>query len=177
MTPGAPLPPIVAPRLVAEPADATVAGLLQACLAGAPDYFERTEGAPADPDAAARLLSEAEADDRRRLFLVRARGSGAALGVLDLWLDQPEPGTAHLGLLLLAEAWQGRGYGLEAAGALERSLALAGYDTLRLSVGDENPEARAFWDRAGFAEVGRIDRGVTVLEKPLGPATRRSWPG
>ncbi len=35
-------------------------------------------------------------------------------------------------------------------------------------MGDENPEARAFWERIGFAEVGRLDRGVAVFEKSLG---------
>ena len=30
------------------------------------------------------------------------------------------------------------------------------------------PGAKAFWQRLGFAEVGRLDRGVTVYEKRIG---------
>jgi len=87
--------------------------------------------------------------------------------VLDLWLHQPEPGTAHVGLLLVAERLQGQGLGAEATAALERSLGAAGFRLLRLSVGDENPGAHAFWERVGFAPIGRLDGGVTLYEKVL----------
>ena len=162
-----PLPPLEGARLVGAEAARGDEARLQACLAAAPGYFLLTEGAAAAPDAAARLLDEAEADPLRRVLLLSARRGGRPIGVLDLWLDQPEPGTAHVGLLLVAEAWQGQGYGAEAAAALERSLAGAGYGCLRLSVGDENPGAHAFWARVGYAPVGRLDGGVTLYEKVL----------
>jgi len=166
---GAPLPPLSGPRLGGREATRPDEAALQACLEAAPGWFELTEGGPAAPDAAARLLDEAEADPARRVLLLWSRPGGRPLGVLDLWLDQPEPGTAHVGLLLVAEAWQGQGYGAEAAAALERALAAAGYRLLRLSVGDENPGAHAFWARLGFAPIGRLDGGVTLYEKPLRP--------
>lgn len=162
------LPPLEAPRLAIRPAARADEAALQAVLDGAPDYHERTEGSPASPGAAAHLLDEAEADAQRRVWLIRLKRGGAAAGLLDVWLDQPEPGTAHVGLLLLREALQSQGYGAEAAGALERALAGAGYAALRLSVGDENPGAHVFWERLGYAPVGRLDGGVTLLEKPLG---------
>jgi len=142
---------------------------LQACLEAGADYYELTEGSPPAPDAAAALLDEAEADPLRRVLLLRAAGRTAPLGCLDLWLDQPEPGTAHVGLLLVVPVHRHQGYGAEATGALEAALRAAGFDCLRLSVGDENPGARAFWERVGFAEVGRVDGGVTVFEKALLP--------
>jgi RimJ/RimL family protein N-acetyltransferase len=162
------LPPLEAPRLAIRPAAREDQAALQAVLDGAPDYHERTEGGPAGADAAARLLDEAEADALRRVWLIRLKRGGAAAGLLDVWLDQPEPGTAHVGLLLLREPLQAQGYGAEAAGALERALAGAGYRTVRLSVGDESPGAHAFWERLGYAPVGRLDGGVTLLEKLLG---------
>jgi RimJ/RimL family protein N-acetyltransferase len=165
--PGDELPPLDGPRLRAVVATRDHAGQIQACFLGAPDYFARTEGGPAGSDAAERLLSEAEADDTRRIYVLIPLTGGPAVGVLDLYLHHPEPGTAHIGLLLFREACQGLGYGKETNAALEHALELAGFTTLRLSVGDENPGARAFWERLGFAEVGRLDRGVTVFEKPL----------
>ena len=165
--PGAPLPPLDGPRLRAVPATREHAAQIQACFRGAPDYFARTEGGPAGEDAAERLLSEAEADDTRRVYVLVPHTGGQAVGVLDLYLHHPEPGTAHIGLLLFREACQGLGYGKETNAALEHALALAGFGTLRLSVGDENPGARAFWERLAFAEVGRLDRGVSVMEKAL----------
>jgi ribosomal protein S18 acetylase RimI-like enzyme len=163
-----PLPALTGPRLRGREADRADQALLQACLDAAPDYFTLTEGAPAAPDAAGRLIDEAEADPLRRVLLLAAPDAGGPVGLVDLWLDQPEPGTAHVGLLLVRERLRGRGYGAEATAALERTLAQAGFQVLRLSVGDENPGARLFWERVGFAEVGRLEGGVTVFEKLLG---------
>jgi RimJ/RimL family protein N-acetyltransferase len=156
-----------AARLRAIPATGAQAPGIQACFDATPDYFLRTSGHPPGPDDAVRLLADAEADPDRRVFLLVLRSGGRALGVLDLHLDYPEPGAAHIGLLLVRQACQGMGFGKEATAALESALRRCGYRTLRLSVGDENPGARAFWEHIGFAEAGRLDRGVTVYEKPL----------
>ncbi|HET7825084.1 MAG TPA: GNAT family N-acetyltransferase [Anaeromyxobacter sp.] len=162
------LAPLEGPRIRAVPATREHIRQLQACCEGAPDYFARTEGAPAGPDHAERLLADAEGDDLRRIYALVPLAGGPAVGVLDVYLHHPDPGVAHIALLLFREACQGLGYGKETTAALEQALARAGYDTLRLSVGDENPEAKAFWQRLGFAEVGRLDRGVTVYEKRIG---------
>lgn len=154
-------------RLVAVPASAALADQIQACFEGAPDYFARTEGRPPGGDEAVHLLAEAEVDAQRRVFALVPRTGGPAVGVLDLHLDYPEPLTAHVGLLLFREACQGLGYGKETTLALEAALAALGYRALRLSVVDENSDAKAFWERLDFAEVGRLDRNVTVYEKPI----------
>ncbi|WP_242394514.1 GNAT family N-acetyltransferase [Anaeromyxobacter oryzisoli] len=164
---GQTLPSLDGPRLRAVAADRRHVQQIQSCFSGAPDYFARTEGGPAGGDAAERLVSEAEADDTRRVFALVPHTGGAAVGVLDLYLHHPEPGTAHIGLLLFREACQGLGYGKETVAALEHALARTGFSVLRLSVGDENPGARAFWERLGFAEVGRLERSVSVFEKRL----------
>jgi ribosomal protein S18 acetylase RimI-like enzyme len=164
---GRELPSLDGPRLKALPATHEHAAQIQACFAGASEYFLITEGQAAAPDAGDRLVSEAEADDRRRVYILLPHVGGSAVGVLDLWLDHPDPTTAHVGLLLFREACQGLGYGKETTVAMERALAEVGYDTLRLSVGDENGPAKAFWERLGFAPVGRLDRGVTVYEKRI----------
>ena len=162
------LPPIEGPRLRADRAGPAHVQQIQACLEGAPDYFERTEGGPPSPDAAERLVADAAVDDLRRVYaLVPARG-GRAVGVLDLYLHHPEPGVAHVALLLFRESCQGLGYGKDTAAALERALGQAGFAAVRASIGDENPGARAFWERLGFAEIGRLDRGVSVHEKRIG---------
>jgi ribosomal protein S18 acetylase RimI-like enzyme len=162
------LAPLEGPRIRAVPAARDHVMQIQACFEGAPDYFARTEGGPPGPDAAERLLSDAESDDLRRVYALVPIVGGPAVGVLDLYLHHPDPGVAHIALLLFREACQGLGYGKETTAALEQVLARAGYETLRLSVGDENPAAKAFWERIGFAEIGRLDRGVTVYEKRIG---------
>jgi ribosomal protein S18 acetylase RimI-like enzyme len=165
---GTELPPIEGPRVRAVAAGPAHAPQIQACFEGAPDYFARTEGNPPGRDAAEKLLADASADDLRRVYALVPLVGGPAVGVLDLYLHHPEPGVAHVALLLFRESCQGLGYGKETTAALEEALVRAGYHALRLSVGDENPEAKAFWERIGFAQVGRLDRGVNVYEKKLG---------
>lgn len=155
------------PRLRAVKATGQHAAQIQACFEGAPDYFARTEGGPPGADAAIHLLADAEVDERRKVFALVPLAGGPAVGVLDLYLDYPEPRTAQIGLLLFREACQGIGYGKETNAAVEAALTRAGYRALRLSVVDENTDAKMFWERLGFAIVGRLDRGVTVYEKIL----------
>ena len=173
-----PLPPALdvdaGARVRAAEVGAGDAPALQAVLDAVRDYFVLTEGAPAPRDAARDLLAEAEADEARRVLLVAPRAGGAPVGFLDLHLHQPEPGVAHVGVLALRPEARGRGLGRDLVEALARALAAAGFVALRCSVGDENPEARAFWERVGFAEVGRLEGGVTVLERTLAPAASRS---
>jgi ribosomal protein S18 acetylase RimI-like enzyme len=113
------------------------------------------------------LVAAGEPDSRRRVLALVPRAGAPAVGVLDLHLDYPEPLTAHIGLLLFREACRGLGYGTETTAALEQELARRGYTALRLSVVDENVEAKAFWERLGFAVIGELDGRVTVYEKGL----------
>ncbi|MGA8890741.1 MAG: GNAT family N-acetyltransferase [Anaeromyxobacteraceae bacterium] len=140
---------------------------VQAVLDGAPGYHELVDGAPADPRAGADLLADADADADRRLLLLWPGAGGAAVGLLDLQLHWPEPGAAHVRLLLLRESLHGRGLGREAAHGLEVALRSDGFQALRLSVTGENTGARAFWERIGFAPVERLAAGDTLHEKIL----------
>jgi ribosomal protein S18 acetylase RimI-like enzyme len=161
-----PLTRIAGDGVRADAAGAGDAAALQAVLDAVRDFYERTEGAPAPADAARDLLADAEADEARRVFLVRG-ARGPPLGFLDLHLHQPEPGVAHVGVLALRAEARGRGVGRALVEALARALSEAGFGALRCSVGDENPEARVFWERVGFGAVGRLAGGVTLLERPL----------
>ena len=167
-TGGQRLPSLDGTRLRAVVAGREDIVAVQACLEGAPDYFVRAEGGPAREDAAEHLLSDAEVDDDRQVFLLVPHAGGPAVGVLDLYLHHPEPGVAHIALLLFRESCQGLGYGRETVSALEHALGRAEFGAVRLSVGDENPDAKAFWRHLGYAEVARLDRGVTLYEKRLG---------
>jgi ribosomal protein S18 acetylase RimI-like enzyme len=160
------------PRLEARPASAEDLAELQDLLAATPAYHELVDGAPAGPSAATDLLADAEADADRRLLLLwpAAQGQGAgarAAGLVDLQLHWPEPGAAHVRLLLLRESLHRRGLGREAAAGIELALRRDGFRALRLSVTGENGGARAFWERIGFAPVERLRAGDTLHEKLL----------
>lgn len=154
-------------RLEARPASGSDRGDLQEVLRAAPAYHDLVDGAPAGPDAAAELLADAEADPDRRLFLLWPVAGGPAAGLVDVQLHWPEPGAAHVRLLLLRESLHGRGLGREAAAGLEEALRGEGFLALRLSVTGENGGARAFWERIGFAPVQRLSAGDTLHEKLL----------
>src|SRR5512138_106027 len=150
---------IETPRLLAHPAVREDSEALQACLDGAPDYFERLQGCQAEPDAAERILDEVEADATRRLLLLRLKRTGAAVGLLDLDLGRGGAGTAHVILLLLREAFQNMGLGAELVRATEERLRSEGLALVTLAVCDENPGAREFWERVGYETSARVDRG------------------
>ena len=164
--------PFRTPRLEARLASAVDLPELQDLLSAAPAYHELVDGAPAGPTAAVDLLADAEADADRRLLLLwpAAPGQGAvawAAGLVDVQLHWPDPGAAHVRLLLLRESLHGRGLGREAAAGLELALRRDGFRALRLSVTGENEGARAFWERIGFAPVERLRAGDTLHEKLL----------
>lgn len=159
--------PFSTPRLEARPAAPDDLPALQEVLAAAPEYHELTDGAPAGPSAAADLLADAEADADRQLLILWPSSGGAAAGIVDVQLHWPEPGAAHVRLLLLRETLHGRGLGREAAAGLEEALRQDGFRALRLSVTGDNDGARAFWERIGFAPVERLRAGDTLHEKLL----------
>jgi ribosomal protein S18 acetylase RimI-like enzyme len=154
-------------RLEARPAGPGDVEALQALLESAPGYHRLTEGAPAGPTAASDLLADAEVDPDRLVLLLWPPGGATAAGVVDLQLHWPEPGAAHVRLLLLRDSLRGRGLGREIAAGMEEALRQDGFRALRLSVTVENGDARAFWERVGFAPVERLRAGDTLHEKLL----------
>ena len=160
-------PSLETPRVVAEPAAGLDASSLQAALEDAPEYHLLAEGSPARPGAAAELLADAEADSDRVVWVLRLRQGRQVAGLLDVQLHWPDPDAAHVRLLLLRQALQGRGLGRETVAALEARLREDGFRALRLSVTHENQGARAFWERVGFAPAAELEERVTVYEKVL----------
>jgi len=154
-------------RLVAVRASADDVPVLQAVLDASSDYHLLTEGAPARPGAASELFADADADEDRALWVLRLRQAPQVAGLLDVQLHWPDPGAAHVRLLLLCPTLQGRGLGKEAVRALESLLRSEGFLALRLSVPHENRPARAFWERVGFAPAAELAERVTVYEKLL----------
>jgi ribosomal protein S18 acetylase RimI-like enzyme len=159
--------PFATPRLQARLASPEDLSALQEVLTAAPAYHLLTEGAPASATAASDLLADAEADADRRLLVLWPAAGGAAAGLIDVQLHWPEPGAAHVRLLLLRESLHGRGLGREAAAGLEGALRAGGFRALRLSVTGENDGARAFWERIGFPPVEWLRAGDTLHEKLL----------
>jgi RimJ/RimL family protein N-acetyltransferase len=81
--------------------------------------------------------------------------TGALVGVAKTAL-LPSPDTAWIDLLVIRRAFQGRGYGSEAATLLETHLfSSAGIRQIALAVLVQNTPAMAFWEKRGYVRGGR----------------------
>lgn len=99
------------------------------------------------------------------------------IGCADLIRGYPDSNTALLGLLLLAEPWQRRGFGTVAYHAIEDYVRSWGPDWkhIRIGVVQTNAEVMAFWAKLGFARsgearsyrYGNIRSQTVVLSKAL----------
>jgi ribosomal-protein-alanine N-acetyltransferase len=63
---------------------------------------------------------------------------------------------AHLNLLAVAPAYRGRGLGRKLVDWLEACARTAGVFDVRLELRANNDRARAFYERLGFTETGRV---------------------
>ncbi len=86
------------------------------------------------------------------------RSTGHVIGLAVLLVPNPLDGTPWIALLIIAADHQGLGLGTEAALALERLLARAGWSEVRLSVLVDNPRALRFWQRLGYRELAGVWR-------------------
>lgn len=153
-------------------------GALQSVLAAAPAYFETVTGTPPGNAAAQSTFTALppgkEYDDKRVWGLY---AGARMIGCADVIRGYPVREKAVIGLLLLAERWQRRGFGRAFALLLENVV--SGWPeiaTLRIGVVDRNAGALAFWRKLGYAETGETKRdpafagAVIVLEKSLARA-------
>ena len=87
----------------------------------------------------------------------------------------PRTDTAHIGLLLVAERHQRRGYGRAAYDAIEQEAHGWGAKRMRIGVVRTNEEVLPFWEKLGFAPTGEVKpyrygpvvSEVLILEKGI----------
>ena len=131
---------------------------LQRVLEHAPAYAERITGAPPGPADAQSLYSALPPgktyDDK---FVFGVYLGDVLIGCVDLIRGWPDPATAHVGLLLLAESQRGRGFGRQVVALLEAWVARWGTsDRLRIGVVRVNADVDGFWRKQGFAPTGDV---------------------
>jgi GNAT superfamily N-acetyltransferase len=84
----------------------------------------------------------------------------------------PDPEIAYLGLLLLSESFQGRGWGAEALRFAEQAARDWGCTKIRIAVIATNRSGLGFWKHCGFTELERrvsprYSSPLVILEKPV----------
>lgn len=122
-----------------------------------PQYFARVDGTlPTLDTARDALVSEPKnrsATYARELLLIRR--DGQAIGALEVHLHHPEPGTAYIGLLLIADDLFGQGLGRQCYKLGEDYLIRAwGCHKIRLGISNDN-DVTGFWRKMGFEFNGQ----------------------
>ena len=150
---------------------------LQDVLEQAPTYAERVTGLPvgaADAQSTYSILPQGKSYEDK--FVLGVFVADRMIGCIDLIRGWPRPDTAHVGLLLLAEPFQGKGYGRRAYEELE--VFIRNWETcsrVRLGVVGTNTQVLPFWQRRGFVQTGEvkpyfygsISSEVVILERAL----------
>ncbi len=146
----------------AEPSDAR---LVHSLYLATPSYFDIISIPIPTLEEVGTDLATARSDPRRyvELVLVDAEAAhgieplirdpvsgGVVAGYLDYKLDYPDSGDATVNLLLVHPGLQSRGIGGACAADLESRLR-GRARRLLASIYGENPRARSFWERLGYA--------------------------
>jgi len=161
-------------RLLRHPSDED-RSQLRAVFFGAPAYALLTEGKlPSDEHVDDFLTALPPGCKAETKYPFAVCLGPAMIGCADLIRGWPKPDTCHIGLLLLAETYQGRGLGTSAFGEIERVASTwSEIRRLRIAVVDANRMAFPFWERLGFAATGsRLKNStfvsdVVVMERSL----------
>ena len=140
-----------------------------------PGLHRYTGGEPLDQAALteryARLERGASADGSEvwANWVVRLREQGTAIGVTQATIGTDAANVAWV----IGQAWQGAGYGSEAAQAMTAWLRNAGVGTLRAHIHPENEASARVAERAGLRSTDVTDADGEVIWESRG-ATR--WP-
>jgi RimJ/RimL family protein N-acetyltransferase len=149
---------------------------VQAIFNSNPDFVRDSEGwkdrsaYPIDEVNRWPLLT-GQARENQRFLALKLRGSGELIGIADLLAPHPRGDYAALGLLILHRAWQGKGLGREAAGAIENVLSSEGWSEVEVVVQRVRLRSRRFWERCGYrlTAEGTNENGLPcwILRKRL----------
>lgn len=131
---------------------------LQRVIEDAPRYADLTTGAPpgsADAQSLYTILPDGKTYDDK--FVLGIHRDEAMVGCIDLIRGYPDPDTAHIGLLLIGEGQEGRGFGRAAYAGLEDLVrSWESCTRLRLGVVRSNDRALRFWSALGFVPTGEV---------------------
>ncbi|MFT3816064.1 MAG: GNAT family N-acetyltransferase [Rubrivivax sp.] len=171
-------------RLTASAADVE---RLQQLFERAPRYAEATTGESVSA-AAAREALEALPPGKLQedKFVFGAfTDDDVLVGCADLIRGYPSPSVAYVGLLLVDERLENRGYGTEILKQIEAiAVGWAVCIKLRLGVVQANERALRFWSRQGFQATGEVKpyaagsvvSQIALFERKLpAPAARPGW--
>jgi diamine N-acetyltransferase len=150
---------------------------IQSVLEAAPKYSMNVSGHLQNANAAREVFAALSSSfDHKNKFVLGIEVGVDVVGCIDLLRGFPNTQTAMIGLLLLSEKYQGKGFGKTAYQALESMILDWDEITIiRISVVVNNGEVLPFWKKLGFQdsgvrrpyENGSITSEAIILEKQI----------
>ncbi|MGP5638129.1 GNAT family N-acetyltransferase [Brachybacterium tyrofermentans] len=136
------------------------AAAVHALLLRSPEYTRTVRGREVAEGDAQEILTvrPPQADPRAKSVIGLIDPEGVLLGLCDIVTHWPEPGTAHVGLLLVESTAHGRGLGrLLHDSVLAQLRADGGIRRLRAGVVATNADrAGGFWEHLGYRPTGEL---------------------
>jgi ribosomal protein S18 acetylase RimI-like enzyme len=151
--------------IVIKPLTAADRGRLEILCRECTDFFELVEGQPGGSETAAEILGPLPSNvtfGAKSIFGLE-RGN-ELIGAVELLAGFPLPNEWYVGLLFLRPDARGAGAGTMAWENLRERMKREGAVAARLIVQKQNPGARRFWERQGFAVDKEIVAKVGKLE-------------
>lgn len=156
---------------------------LQAVLEEAPKYSVTQTGHPPGKAEAQSVLTALPPDrGYEDKFVFGVYLENKMIGCVDIIRSYPDSKTAMLGLLLLSEDYQGRGFGSSAYLRAEEVVGRwAGCEKIRIGITRTNDKVISFWKKMGFEDTGvrrpyshgKLTSETLVFEKKIIPQKRR----
>lgn len=131
---------------------------VQDVLQKAPQYYQTVEGVASVPKHMARKEIEGKPSKQsptyEKVFLL-VNLNNVAVGVVDLHKDHPAVSDVYIGLLLLSEEHQSKGWGKKTYEAVETfSKSKLGASRIVLGVANDN-DVSGYWIKMGFSFNGK----------------------
>ena len=151
--------------IVSKPLTAADRGRLETLCRECTDFFELVEGQRGGSETAAEILGPLPSNvtSGAKWILGLERGD-ELIGVVELLAGFPLPNEWYVGLLLLRPDARCAGAGTIVWENLRKGMKTEGAVAARLLVQRQNPGARRFWERQGFAVEKEIVAKVGKLE-------------
>jgi RimJ/RimL family protein N-acetyltransferase len=149
---------------------------VQRVLEEAPSYSLNISGKlPSPKDAKEMFSSIAPGIDYKDKFVFGIYLDNNLIGCIDLCRGYPDESNVTLGLLLLSEKYQRKGFGRQAHNKLEEIIkGWKIFEKIRIGVLITNQEVLPFWKKMGYIEKDRkpykhgdIETEVIVLDKTI----------
>ncbi len=153
------------PAIVSRPLTAADRSRVEELCRECTDFFELVAGQPGGTETAAEILGPRPSNVRSGTKKVLGLQRGEDLvGVVELLAGFPSPNEWYIGLLLLRPDERSAGAGTIVWNDLRTKMKMDGATAVRLIVQKQNPGARRFWERQGFAVEKEVSAKVGKLE-------------